>query len=170
MDNLILRIQNLVFFGIFSTSLASFFLSMHILTYTHTEHTVHSVIDVNSYHPMWKVHTRLQRKVQTDVNELCMCFWWVGHKPVLIWNPYNSISTMLFLSAMLLAQAGHHARSELTCLVTWKHRQNTVSVVFTCTWSNATGLCSNILHFLQFYNSLYVLESFLTLYIHWNNM
>lgn len=38
---------------------------------------------------------------------------------------------------------------------------------FHFTWSNAAGLCSNIL---QFYNSLYVLENFLTLYIHWNNI
>lgn len=148
---------------------------MHILTYSHTEHTVPSVVDVNSYHPLWKVRTGLQRKVQADVSELCTCFWWAGHNPVLIWNPYNSISTMLslsqgsFLSVMLSAEAGHHARSELTCLVTWKHRQSTVSVVFTCTWSNATGLCANIFSFFSFTSHRMYWKT-LNLCIHCNNV
>lgn len=90
---------------------------MHILTYTHTEHTVHSVIDVNSYHSMWKVRTGLQRKVQTDVSELCMCSWWVGHKPELIWNPYNSISTMLSTSSGKLSLSDAFSSSRAPCKV-----------------------------------------------------
>lgn len=125
---------------------------------------------------MWKVRTGLQRKVQTDLSKLCMCSWWAGRKPVLIWNPYSSISTMLSTSwgklpfSNAFTQAGQQARSEHTCLVTWKHRESTVSVIFTCTWSNATGLCANIPQFLQFYKSLYVLENFPNLYIYCNNM
>lgn len=91
---------------------------MHILTYIHTQSILYTpVIDVNSYHPMWKVRTGLQRRVQTDASELCMCSWWAGHKPVLIWNPCSSISTVLSTSSGKLPLSNAFSSSRAPCKV-----------------------------------------------------
>lgn len=47
-----------------------------------------------------------------------MCSWWVEHNPMLIWNPYSFLSTVLcmsLVSCLCNAQAQHHTRLEIFC-------------------------------------------------------